>query len=165
MSQNTLSVTVVDSVSKPLELVRQEMIDMAFHETGIVHPNVKFTVLAKDAEITRFRQEAKILGGSHVNEIISRETGDGAVIQDFISGPNKGAHVTIAFQPDGNQSTRVGITIDLPLKGLRKLLLPLLRSVVAKGASKALREDMQCLENGSYEDFLARSRKSPAQQQ
>ena len=157
MSQEILSVTVVDSASKPMELVKREMVDLDFHERGNVHPKNKFTLLAKDADSTRFRQEVKIFGLPQVDEVVLRETPDGKVVQDVIAGTNKGTQITFAFQSEGSQSTRVWLTIALPLKGIKKLLRPLVRLVVRRAASKGLREDMQALENGRYEEFLAKS--------
>jgi hypothetical protein len=154
-----LSVTVVDYASKPIELVKREMVDLDFHERGHVHPNIKFTLLAQDANSIRFRQEVKIWGLLQVDEIILREAPDGKVVQDVIAGTNKGAQITFAFQSEGRQFTKAEVTIDLPLKGMKRLLRPLVRWAVHRSASKGLREDMQSLETGSYEKFLAKSAK------
>jgi hypothetical protein len=73
MSQRILSVTVVDSPSKPMGLIKREMVDLDFHERGNVHPQNKFTLLAKDATNTRFRQEVKIFGLPQVDEVVLRK--------------------------------------------------------------------------------------------
>ena len=103
MSQRILSVTVVDSASKPIGLVKREMVDLNFHERGNVHPQNKFTLLAKDATNTRFRQEVKIFGLPQVDEVVLRETPDGKVVQDVIAGTNQGTQIWPSCNRNGSR--------------------------------------------------------------
>lgn len=116
-------VTVRDSIriARPLDVVRQQFGDVRHHASRAVHPDVKFTVLSESGNECRYRHEVRVAGVCQVAEVILKREADGSQTNHFVSGHNVGMKVIHTFQPDGPDATIAGVTVQLPLRGLRKV--------------------------------------------
>jgi hypothetical protein len=54
----TIQVTSAGSIKRPLDEVRQQFADLAYHAGAGVHTGVRFTIVSQDARHCRYRQEA-----------------------------------------------------------------------------------------------------------
>jgi hypothetical protein len=145
-------VTVRDSIriARPLDVVRQQFGDVRHHVSRAVHPDVKFTVLSESGNECRYRHEVRVAGVCQVAEVILKREADGSQTNYFVSGNNVGMKVIHTFQPDGTDATIAGVTVQLPLRGLRKVLAPLVHLAVRRKLEKGLQEDRRDLEERGY---------------
>ena len=136
---------------RPIAVVRAHFLDMHHHIEHGVHQGVHYTILDERGDHCRVRQEFKVLGLTKVDELVLRLAGDGAVVQDYAKGDFAGGTLTLRFAEDGADATRLHAELDVPLRGLNRLLKPIILRTVKKLTAQALEEDRVDLEERSYQ--------------
>ena len=113
---------------RPGEVCRAHFLDMRHHIEHGVHKGVHYTILEESASSCRVRQELKVLGLTKVDELVLSRRADGGIRQDYVAGD-----------------------FDFPLRGLNRLLAPIILRTVKKLTAQALEEDRADLEEGEYQ--------------
>lgn len=150
MGPRVLVVSASTDIARPIPVVRLHFGDVEHHVANAVHPDVEFMPLpAPDGE-RRFRKTVRVLGVRVDDEVVLRRQPDGSITEDTIAGPNKGMRLVSSFRAEGPERTVTTLTVELPLRGLRRLFVPWLRRLLARRLSKGLEEDRRDLEGGRY---------------
>jgi hypothetical protein len=69
----TIRVTSSGSIKRPLEEVRQQFADMAYHAAPAgVHHGVRFTIVSQDERHCRYRQEVTLQHPSASRQVMAR---------------------------------------------------------------------------------------------
>jgi hypothetical protein len=136
---------------RPVSVVRAHFLDMRHHIAHDVHKGVHYTILDESGDRCRLRQKFKVLGMTKTDEIELSRRADGAVVQDYLKGDFAGGTLTISFTEDGADATRLHADFDIPLRGMNRLLKPILLRTVKKLVAAALEEDRVDLEVGKYQ--------------
>ena len=150
MSNHVLVVSAFTHIARPIDVVRRHFSDVDHHAEHRVHPGVGFTPLADSGDERRFRKTIRILGVPIVDEVVLRRQGDGSITEDSVAGPSTGMRLISRFGADGPELTTTTLTVEMPLRGLKRLAAPLLRRLVFRRLTKALDEDRRDLEGGRY---------------
>lgn len=155
MDRDWLLLEISREVAKPLDLVSRESADMDFHSRINVHPDIRYTVLARETGRLLVRQEARVLGIPQRDELIQTVLDDGTVVQEVVTGSNRGGRIVTSHDELGPDHTRIRLRLEVPMRGVKRLLKPLLAWGIREAAQKALAEDCAVLETGRYEAYLA----------
>lgn len=134
---------------RPVDVCRAHFLDMRHHIEHGVHRGIEYTILDEGAASCRVRQKFKVLGMTKVDELELSREGD-RVVQKFLAGDFAGGTLTITFTPDGS-GTKLHADFDFPLRGVNRLLKPVIFRTVKKLAAQALEEDRVDLERGAYQ--------------
>jgi hypothetical protein len=145
-------------IGRPIDLVRRQFGDVRHHAERGVHRGVLFTVLSESVDQCRYRHETRVAGMRQIGEVVLTRQADGSQTNLFTSGSNTGMKITHDFRPDGSDATIATVTIELPVRGARRLLAPLIRLVVGRDLARGLEEDRLDLEEGGYPDARVRPR-------
>ncbi len=152
----TITVTSSGSIKRPIEEVRQQFADMAYHAAAQVHAGVRFTVLAEDERTCRYRQVVTLLGQRQADELVNTWEPDGCLRSESVAGTNQGLRVLYRFV-GGPSVTVVYVNFEIPARGLKRWLSPVFRLVAQRALRKAFEEDRLDLESGAYARYRARS--------
>ncbi|HKP96052.1 MAG TPA: hypothetical protein VJ385_09875 [Fibrobacteria bacterium] len=155
MAGNMLIVELDQVIARPMPWVRREFSDIRFHQETGLHPEVKFKVLRDDGDKLRFRQEVRVLGMLNRDEYEQTVRADGSILQVIVSGTNAGGRSLFSTQPLGPEHTLLQARLEVPSRGFKRLLRPLIRWRVLRAVRKALHEDVVVLESGRYEAYCA----------
>jgi hypothetical protein len=136
--------------ARPVEVCRAHFLDMRHHIEHGVHRGIEYTILDERGASCRVRQKFKVLGMTKVDELELSRRDDGAVVQRFLVGDFAGGTLTIQFAPDG-AGTRLHADFDVPLRGVNRLLAPIVLRTVKKLTAQALEEDRVDLEERGYQ--------------
>jgi hypothetical protein len=137
-------------IQRAPEVVRAHFLDFDHHIAHGVHKGVAYTVLERHGAQQRVRSQFRVYGLPKTDEIIVYQDDDGAVVQDFVHGDFAGGRIRVSFAPAGT-GTRVTATLDVPLRGVNRLLRPLLERVVGKLTTQAIEEDRIDMEQHGYQ--------------
>ena len=151
----TIRVTSSGSINRPLEEVRQQFADMAYHAAAHVHPGVRFTVVSQDERQCRYRQEVTLLGMRQADELVNTWLPDGSLHSEAVAGTNQGLRVLYRFAGNASRAV-VWVTFEIPARGVKWLIAPLFRLVALRALRKAFEEDRWDLETGEYASYRAR---------
>jgi hypothetical protein len=132
------------------DVVRCHFLDMQHHIAVEVHHGVDYRILEEAAQRLRLTQQFRVMGMKKQDELVLYPTPDGRVIQEFLAGDFAGGGIELRFHADAG-GTRLEAVITAPLRGLNKLLRPLIRRTVAKLVDQALEEDRVDLEERGYQ--------------
>ncbi len=149
----TITVTSSGAIKRPIEEVRRQFADMAYHAAAQVHAGVRFTILAEDGR-TRYRQEVTLLGQRQADELVNTWEPDGCLRSEAVAGTNRGLRVLYRFA-DGASVTVVYVTFEIPVRGLKRWIAPLFRLVAQRALRRAFEEDRRDLESGAYARYRA----------
>ena len=138
-------------IRRPLDIVRAHFVDFRHHIERDVHKGIKYTILGEESGKQRVAAEFKVLGVPKRDEILAYVNDEGAVIQDFVVGDFAGGQLRIDFHEVDSTTTELHATIKAPLRGINKLLAPVIRRVVVKLTDKTIAEDIHDLENTGYQ--------------
>lgn len=144
-----LDVTTQCQIQRPIDIVRAHFLDFDHHIKNDVHKGVRYTVLGVEDGKQRVRQEFKVLGMPKKDELLVYER-DGSVIQDFVEGDFAGGRLRVDFTEVEPGRTALHARIKAPLRGLNRLLAPLITRMVRKLADQAIDEDIHDLEKAGY---------------
>ena len=137
-------------IARPIDVVRRHFSDVDHHTRNPVHPDVAFTPLTDSGHERRFRKTIRILGIPVVDEVVLRRQADGSITEDSVAGPSTGMRLVSRFRADGPDLTATTLTVEMPVRGLKRLAAPLLKRFVLRRLTKALDEDRRDLESGQY---------------
>jgi hypothetical protein len=137
-------------VNRPSEVVRAHFLDFDHHIEHGVHAGVHYTVLDRLGEGARQRVRSafKVLGMNKVDEVIAYLDGSGDVVQEFVKGDFVGGTIRVHFVPRADGATHLIVQLRVPLRGMNRLLAPIVKSTVVKLTQQALEEDRRDLEGG-----------------
>lgn len=140
-------------IERDPEVVRRQFGDVSHHERTAPHRGVRFEVIDDDLERCRYRQITR-LGPVRVRqELVLERTEDGPLVNTVVAGQFAGGTISFDVQPASSDAGRSVVRASLftELRGVRALLALLLRRNVARAFSRALDEDKDDLERGSYD--------------
>ncbi len=140
-------------IERPLDEVRAQFADMAYHVAQNVHPEVHFTIHSAHGNACAFRQEISLAGMRQADEVVNTVLADGSLQSDFVGGMNAGGRLLVSFVPEDTSATRVSAVLTIPAKGLKMLLAPVLGAAAQKALEKAFEQDKRDLEAGNYERY------------
>lgn len=151
-SSRILDVAEEIEIRRDPATVRRQFGDLVHHERAGVHRGVHFEVLEESEQYCRYRQTTKLGPLRLSQELRLDRTAEGPLVNRVLTGPFSGA--TIGFDvrtvtPAGD-CARVRATLRADLRGIQRLLAPILRRNVAQALAKALAEDKTDLEHGGY---------------
>jgi hypothetical protein len=150
MGDQVLVVSACTYIARPIDVVRRHFSDVEHHMKNRVHPDVEFTLLSAPEGERRFRKTVRVLGIQVVDQVVLRRQPDGSITEDSVAGPNTGMRLISCFRADGPECTATTLTVQMPVRGLRWLVVPWLRILIVRRLTKALDEDRRDLEGGRY---------------
>lgn len=137
-------------ISRPIEVVQAQFVDMARHASVRVHADLEVTNVRPQDGGCRFTGRRRVLGMLQEDEIEVSKRADGSSTLRSLSGSNAGLLITQSFERAGPERTLVRTTVDMPVLGLLRLLAPLLRFGLQRDLTIALEEDRIDLEERGY---------------
>ena len=147
---STIRIHLKKKVRRSAAVCRAQALDMAHHIRANVHKELRYTILEEQASLCRVRAEARLLGMKQVDELELTANKDGSVSQRYVGGANQGLCVTFRFEPAG-ESSWILVTAEAPVRGIKRILKPLLAIALRKLGEQALEEDRADLEEGNYQ--------------
>ncbi|HJQ85119.1 MAG TPA: hypothetical protein VKA21_13630 [Candidatus Binatia bacterium] len=150
MSEFLLRVQESIRIGRPIDVVRRQFGDVRHHEIRRPHRGVQFTLLTDSGNECRYRHEVRVVGLRQVAEVVLRRDADGSQTNHFVSGPNAGMRVIHRFQADGPDATVAEVTIEMPMRGVRRLLAPVVRRFLHASLVTGLEEDRRDIEERGY---------------
>jgi len=151
MAASRITYAIDCRFQRPVSVVRAHFLDMRHHIEHGVHNGVHYTILEEGGDTCRIRQKFKVLGLTKVDELVLYRDADGRVVQDFTAGDFAGGRLAIRLTEDGAGGTQLHADFDFPLRGVNRLLKPIIFRTVKKLAAQALEEDRVDLEERSYQ--------------
>lgn len=137
-------------ISRPIEVVQSQFVDMAHHASTGVHAALEVSNVRPQDGGCRFTGRRRVLGMLQEDEFDVSRRADGSSTLRSLSGSNAGLVVTQAFESEGPDRTRARVAVDLPLRGMLRLLAPLVRIGLQRDLATALEEDRIDLEERGY---------------
>ena len=150
MGDQVLVVSVSTHIARAIDVVRRHFSDVDHHMRNRVHPAVEFTPLPDAEGECRFRKTLRILGIPIVDEVVLKQQPDGSITEDSVAGPSTGMRLVSSLRAEGPQQTATTLTVQMPVRGLKWLVAPWLRVLIARRLTSALDEDRCDLESGRY---------------
>lgn len=147
---DTLTVEHTGTIRKSLRNVSAQYGDAHHHARHRVHPDIAITVLSGENGVFRFRQEVSLLGMKQTDEILQKRTADGNLESEVVSGTNQGTRLYHSFRALGPEATSVQVRVQIPLRGIKKILKPFFAMAVRSTLGKAFEEDRIDLEDRGY---------------
>jgi hypothetical protein len=150
MSRRILVVSASTQIARPVDVVGRHFSDVDHHARNRVHRGVEFLPLADSGNERRFRKTVRLLGIPIADEVVLKRLPDGSVVEDSIAGPGAGTRLVSRFRADGPALTSTTVTVEIPVPGVKRLAVPLLRRWAHRQLVRALDEDRRDLEDGRY---------------
>jgi len=138
------------------DVVRCHFLDIQHHVATDVHRGVKYAIVKEEADRLQITQDFRVLGLPKHDEIVLYATRDGRVVQEFLRGDFAGGGIELSFQAQG-EGTHLEAVLRAPLRGMNRLLAPVIAWQVGKITDRALEEDRIDLERGYQPGAWARS--------
>lgn len=137
-------------ISRPIEVVQAQFVDMARHASVRVHADLEVSNVRPQDGGCLFTGRRRVLGMLQEDEIEVAQRADGSSTLRSLSGSNAGLLITQTFEPEGAERTRVRTKVEMPVRGLLGLLAPLVRFGLQRDLAIALEEDRIDLEERGY---------------
>jgi hypothetical protein len=137
-------------IARPISEVRSQFIDFAHHERAGIHKGFQVSNVRPLATGCQYTGRRRVFGALQEDEFEVRVNPDGSSTMRSISGTNVGTTIKQTFESQGPNSTLVRLEVDMPLKGLFRLLAPLMRVGIQQDLKSALEEDRIDLEERGY---------------
>lgn len=137
-------------IARPLEVVQSQFVDMHHHAATRVHADLEVSNVRPLADGHLVTGRRKVFGIQQEDEIEVRRGSDGNSTLRSVSGSNVGLLITQSFAAEGMNATRVRTKVEMPVKGLLRLLAPLVRMGLKRDLETALEEDRRDLEERGY---------------
>lgn len=149
------TMTIIDvrrsvSIAAPADLVRHQFADVDHHAASDIHRGVRFEVLDDDGIRCHYRQVTHVGPIRLAQELTMERVDDGALVNTITRGQFEGGTITFDVQPDGSDRSRVEARLQADVAWLGTLAAPLMRRGVARAFDRALAEDREDLESGTY---------------
>lgn len=137
------------TICQPVDLVRAQFGDVAYHARAGVHRGVSFRVVDDTSEYCDYEQITHV-GPTRTRQSFRLERGDLAhQVNTLTAGAFAPGSITFDIVPDSD-ATIVTATLRAPLRGLAALFTPILRLMLGRSLARALAEDRRDLESGAY---------------
>jgi hypothetical protein len=137
-------------IARPIEVVQSQFVDMAHHASARLHPTLEVSNVRPHEGGCRCTWRRRVFGMIQEDDMEVSRRADGSSTLRSVSGSNMGLLITQAFQPAGTDRTRVEVTVDLPVRGMLRLLAPLTRIGLKRDLAAGLEEDRVDLEERGY---------------
>ena len=137
-------------IARPIDDVRSQFVDFAHHERAAVHKGFQVSNVRQSGAGCTYTGRRRVFGMLQEDQFEVRVDPDGGSTMRSVSGPNAGTTIKQAFQSLGPERTLVRLEVDMPLKGLSRLLAPLMRVGIQQDLKTALEEDRVDLEERGY---------------
>lgn len=137
-------------IARPIDVVQSQFVDMAHHERARVHRALEVTNARAVSTGYLFTGRRRVFGVVQEDENEVLRHPDGSSTLRSLSGANAGLVITQNFEPQGPDRTLVRVEVDMPLRGLLRLLAPLVRFGIQRDLAAALEEDRIDLEERRY---------------
>lgn len=148
---SNISVSGEKLISRPMEIVQAQFSDMTHHESTRVHSALEVSNVRPLPTGCRFTARRRVFGMLQEDENEMLRHSDGSSTLRSLSGSNAGLSIKQTFESQGPNRTLVRLEVNLPVKGLMRLLSPLVRIGIQRDLSLALEEDRIDLEERGYE--------------
>jgi hypothetical protein len=135
-------------IERAPDVVRAHFLDFEHHIAHGVHAGVHYTVLERQGARQRVRSRFKVYGLPKIDEIVVYADPLGNVVQEFVKGDFAGGRIQVSFTPRPDGGTHLVATLDVPVRGVNRLLKPLIARVVDQLTRQAIEEDRLDLEGG-----------------
>jgi len=156
---STISVTVSEVIQRPLEEVRAHFADIPYHAQAHVHPEFAMVVLTISNRRCRFRQETRLLGMKHVDDIVNIMLDNGDLLSEVVAGSNRGLEIHYSFAP-APEGTLVTVRVEIPNGTVRHYLRRVIELGVRRAALRTLAQDRRDLESGRYRRYRDRAKRA-----
>jgi len=137
-------------IARPIEVVQAQFVDMAHHASAPVHADLDVSNVRAKEGGCQFTGRRRVFGMLQEDEIEVLRGNDGSSTLRSLSGSNAGLLITQEFKSVSPASTRVRTTVEMPLKGMLRLLAPLVRMGLQRDLAISLEEDRIDLEERGY---------------
>ncbi|AMO24144.1 hypothetical protein UC35_16470 [Ramlibacter tataouinensis] len=138
-------------IARPLEVVQAQFVDMQHHASTRVHADLEVANVRALPDGWRITGRRRVLGKLLEDEIEVLRDAEGNSTLRGISGPNAGFVISQRFEALDAGRTRVRTSVELPVRGFKVLLRPLLRMGLQRDLVTALEEDRRDLEEKGYQ--------------
>ena len=146
----SLVVNAEKLIARPIEVVQAQFVDIQHHATTPVHADLHVGNVRPQQGGCRFTGRRRVFGMLQEDEFEVLRDADGNSTLRSLSGANAGLLITQKFEAEGTERTRVRATVDYPLRGIFRLLAPLVRIGLQRDLATALEEDRFDLEQRGY---------------
>lgn len=147
---STIDVQRSISIAAPADIVRRQFGDVAHHAATGVHRGVRFEVIDDGPTRCRYRQVSRVGPLRFVQELDLNRRDDGRLVNTVVRGQFEGGTISFEVQPDGADRSTVLAHLQAEVSGLSAFAAPLLRRSVRGALDRALAEDREDLESGTY---------------
>jgi hypothetical protein len=147
---STIDVKRSVAIAAPADIVRRQFGDVAHHAANEVHRGVRFEVLDDNQTRCRYRQVTRVGPIRLIQEFDLERAANGPLVNTVTLGQFKGGTITFDIQPDGLDRSNVEARLEAEVNGFGALAAPLLRRSVRRAFDRALAEDRNDLESGTY---------------
>lgn len=141
-------------------LVRSQFADVGHHQRTAPHKGVRFEVLDLDERRCRYLQTSSVGPLRLGQEVELAVSTSGPLVNRITKGQFAGGMISFIITSHGDVERQpwsmVTARLEAPLRGPRRLLVPLLRFQVGKALRRALSEDKTDIESGSYSESVAK---------
>lgn len=137
-------------IARPLEVVQAQFVDMRHHAATRVHADLEVSNVRPLPDGHRVTGRRKVFGLLQEDEIEVRRAPDGSSTLRSVAGSNAGLLITQTFAAEGMNATRVRTRVEMPVNGVLRLLVPLVRLGLKRDLETALEEDRRDLEERGY---------------
>lgn len=137
-------------ISRPIDVVQTQFVDMAHHERTRVHSALDVSNVRPLPIGCQFTGRRRVFGALQEDENEVLRHPDGSSTLRSLSGANAGLTITQTFESQGPDRTLVRIEVNMPVRGLFKLLSPLVRMGIRRDLAMVLEEDRIDLEERRY---------------
>lgn len=152
---STIDIRRSVSIAAPADIVRRQFGDVAHHAATHVHRGIRFEVIAEMGAWCHYRQVTRVGPIRFTQEFDLERVDDGPLVNTITRGQFEGGTISFDIEPDGAQRSTVNARLDAEVNGLVALAAPLLRRSVERALDRALAEDRNDLESGTYCEFAA----------
>jgi len=147
---STITVHGEKVISRPIRVVQSQFVDMARHASAGVHADLNVSNVRPKEGGCLVTGRRRVLGMLQEDEIEVLRDSNGNSTLRSLSGTNAGLLITQRFEALGLEKTRVHTTVEYPVRGLLRMLSPLLRIGLQRDLATALEEDRIDLEERGY---------------
>lgn len=137
-------------IARPIDVVRAQFVDMKHHAGTRVHASLEVSNVRPQVGGCRFTGRRRVLGLLQEDEIEVLSLDDGTSTLRSVAGSNAGLLITQSFESVDTNTTRIRSRVEMPLKGMLKLITPLVRMGLQRDLAIALEEDRVDLEERGY---------------
>ncbi len=137
-------------ISRRIEVVQSQFVDMERHASTRVHADLDVSNVRPQEGGCRITGRRRVFGMLQEDEIEVMRDAKGNSTLRSLSGSNAGLLITQKFEAEGSDKTRVRTTVEYPVRGILKLLSPLVRMGLQRDLATALEEDRIDLEERGY---------------